>query len=119
MEIIYDVARVDEERVLAYGELLQDLEQVPEPMQALAPRLDDADPDGFQGGIHYSKGQLFLEYLEKAFGREAFDAFLAAYFGEFAFGTITTEQFLDFLDTELLSLEGAPLTRRQVEQWTY
>jgi aminopeptidase N len=119
MEIIYDVERVDEERVLAYGELLQDLEQVPEPMQALAPRLDDADPDGFQGGIHYSKGQLFLEYLEKAFGREAFDAFLTAYFGEFAFGTITTEQFLDFLDARLLSLEDAPLTREQVEQWTY
>ena len=119
MEVIYDAARVDEERVLMYEELLLDLDEVPEAMQALAPRLDDADPDGFQGSIHYSKGQLFLEYLERAFGRDAFDAFLNAYFKEFAFGTITTEQFLDYLDATLLSQEGAPLTRAQAEAWTY
>jgi aminopeptidase N len=119
MEVIYDVARVDEERVLMYRELLLDLDEVPEAMQALAPRLDDADPDGFQGTIHYSKGQLFLEYLEQAFGRDAFDRFLNAYFQEFAFGTITTEQFLDYLDAMMLSQEGAPLTRAQVEAWTY
>ena len=119
MEIIYDPARVDEERVINYRELLLDFERVPEPMQALAPRLDDADPDGFQGTVHYHKGQLFLEYLEHAFGRDTFDAFLASYFAEFAFGTITTEQFLDYLDAELLSQEGAPLTRAQVERWTY
>ena len=119
MEVIYDVARVDEERVLMYRELLLDLEQVPDAMQALAPRLDDADPDGFQGTIHYSKGQLFLEYLEHAFGREAFDEFLAGYFREFAFGTITTEQFLDYLDAHLLSSEDSPVTREQAEAWTY
>jgi aminopeptidase N len=119
MEVIYDRDRVDEERVLMYEELLLDLERVPEAMQALAPRLDNADPDGFQGTIHYSKGQLFLEYLENAFGREAFDAFLIAYFEEYAFGTITTEQFLDYLDARLLSQEGAALTREQVERWTY
>jgi len=119
MEVIYDVARVDEERVLNYRELLLDFERVPEAMQALAPRLDDADPDGFQGTVHYHKGQLFLEYLEKAFGRDTFDAFLKRYFEEFAFGTITTEQFLDYLDAQLLSREDAPLTRAQVERWTY
>jgi aminopeptidase N len=119
MEVIYDVARVDEERVLSYRELLQDFERVPEAKQALAPRLDNADPDGFQGTIHYHKGQLFLEYLETAFGREAFDAFLVSYFREFAFDTITTEQFLDYLEAELLSREGAPLTRAEVERWTY
>ena len=119
MEVIYSADRVDEERVLNYRELLLDFERVPEPMQALAPRLDNADPDGFQGTVHYHKGQLFLEYLEKAFGRASFDAFLKSYFEEFAFGTITTEQFLDYLDAQLLSREGSPLTRAQVERWTY
>jgi aminopeptidase N len=119
MEVIYDVDRVDEERVLMYRELLLDLEEVPEQMQALAPRLDDTTSEDFQGGIHYSKGQLFLEYLENAYGREVFDAFLTSYFQEFAFGTITTEQFLDYLELNLLSQEGSPLTREQAEQWTY
>ena len=119
MEVIYDAGRVDEERVLMYRELLLDLEEVRPEMQALAPRLDDADPDGFQGTIHYSKGQLFLEYLEHAFGREVFDEFLAGYFREFAFGTVTTEQFLDYLDARLLGREDSPVTRAEVESWTY
>ncbi len=119
MEVIYNVARVDEERVLSYHELLLDFERVPEPMQALAPRLDDADPDSFQGTVHYHKGRMFLEYLERAFGRDAFDAFLRSYFEAFAFGTITTEQFLDYLEVRLLNREGAPLTRADVERWTY
>jgi len=119
MEVIYNVERVDEERVLMYNELLLDFERVPEKMQALAPRLDNTDSEDFQGTIHYSKGQLFLEYLEDAFGRKAFDDFLSAYFEEFAFGTITTERFLDYLDERLLSQEGSPVTRAQAEQWTY
>jgi leukotriene-A4 hydrolase len=119
MEVIYNVDRVDEERVLSYHQLLLDLEEVPERMQALAPRLDDTTSEDFQGGLHYSKGQLFLEYLEKAFGREAFDGFLTSYFQEFAFGTITTEKFLDYLELHLLSQEGSPVTREQAEQWTY
>jgi len=119
MEVIYNVKRVDEERVLMYRELLLDLDEVPEQMQALAPRLDDTTSEDFQGGIHYSKGQMFLEYLEDEFGRETFDAFLESYFQEFAFGTITTEDFLDFLELRLLGQEGAPVSREDVEQWTY
>lgn len=119
MEVIYNEKRVDEERVLMYQELLLDLDEVPEHMQALAPRLDDTTSEDFQGGIHYSKGQLFLEYLESEFGREVFDAFLESYFQEFAFGTITTEEFLAYLDQKLLSQEGAPVTREQAEKWTY
>ena len=119
MEVIYDVDRVDEERVLSYRELLLDLDRVPPAMQALAPRLDSGSADDFQGSIHYSKGQLFLQYLENAFGRETFDAFLARYFDRFAFRTITTERFLDHLDEELLAREDSPVTRAQAEQWLY
>lgn len=119
MEVIYDKDRVDEERVLMYEELLLDFERVPVEMQALAPRLDGGDADDFQGTIHYNKGQLFLQYLENAFGREAFDDFLGAYFDKFAFRTITTEAFLDYLDEQLLSTEGARVTRAQAGQWLY
>lgn len=119
MEVIYDKDRVDEERVLSYRELLLDLETVPPDMQALAPRLDEGDPDDFQGTIHYSKGQLFLQHLENAFGRDAFDRFLAAYFDEFAFQTITTGRFLDYLDQNLLQMETSKVSRAQAEQWLY
>jgi aminopeptidase N len=119
MEVIYDKDRADEERVISYEELLLDFENVPLPMQALAPRLDDGDPDDFQGTIHYYKGQLFLQYLENAFGRETFDEFLFGYFKHFAFKTITTARFLDYLETNLLTRADAKVSRAQVEQWTY
>ncbi len=119
MEVIYDKDRADEERVISYEELLLDLENVPLPMQALAPRLDTGDPDDFQGTIHYHKGQLFLQYLENAFGRERFDQFIFGYFRQFAFKTITTEAFLDYLDENLLREGNANVSREHVEQWIY
>jgi aminopeptidase N len=119
MEVIYDKNRVDEERVLSYRELLLDLETVPPLLQALAPRLDDGDPDDFQGTIHYNKGQLFLQYLENTFGRDAFDRFLFSYFDTFAFQTITTERFLDYLDENLLQAETSKVSREDAEQWLY
>jgi aminopeptidase N len=119
MEVIYDKARVDEERVLSYQELLLDLETVPPAMQALAPRLDVGNADDFQGTIHYSKGQLFLQYLENAFGREAFDRFLFSYFDTFAFQTITTERFLDYLDENLLQMDSSTVSRADAKEWLY
>ena len=119
MEIIYDEDRVDEERVLGYEELLLDFERVPLERQALAPRLDSGDPDDVQGTIHYHKGQRFLEYLEQGFGRERFDDFLQTYFDDFAFKTITTEAFLDYLDVKLLRATPGVISRKQVEAWMY
>ncbi len=119
MEVIYDVERANEERVLGYRELLGNFEQVPEDMQALAPRMTPEAGEDSQGMIPYYKGQLFLESLEAAFGREAFDEFLNGYFETFAWQTVTTETFLAHLEQDLLNTEGAPLTRAAVEPWLY
>ena len=119
MEILYGEDRVDEERVLGYEELLLDFERVPLERQALAPRLDAGDPDDVQGTIHYHKGQRFLEYLEQSFGRDRFDKFLQSYFDDFAFKTITTEVFLDYLDVKLLRATPGIVSRKQVEYWLY
>ena len=119
MEVLYGKDRVDEERVLGYEELLLNFETIVPAMQALAPRLDSGDPDDFQGTIHYHKGQLLLQYLENAFGRESFDKFLGSYFDDFAFGTITSDQFLDYLDENLLQLHLGKVSRSQVEAWIY
>lgn len=119
MEILYGEDRVDEERVLGYEELLLDFERVPLERQALAPRLDSGDPDDVQGTIHYHKGQRFLEYLEQGFGRDRFDEFLQSYFDDFAFQTITTEVFLDYLDVKLLRASPGIISRDQVEAWLY
>ena len=119
MEVLYGKDRVDEENVLGYKELLLEFDRVPLARQALAPPFETGDPDDFQGTIHYHKGQRLLQYLEDAFGRESFDQFLELYFASHQFGTITSEQFLDFLDMNLLTEEPGKVSRDQVEAWLY
>ena len=119
MEVIYDKERVDVDNVIGYEELLLDFKVIIPERQALAPPFPDGDPDDFQGIIHYHKGNLFLTYLEKKFSRDTFDEFLGDYFDAFAFQTITTEQFLEYLDENLLSLHPGTVSRAQVEQWLY
>lgn len=119
MEVIYSPERAAEENVLGYRELLLDFEVINPVRQALAPPFETGDPDDFQGTIHYHKGNLFLQYLEKSVGRDAFDEFINNYFSDFAFGTITSEQFLDYLDDNLLSAHNDKVSRAQVEQWLY
>ena len=119
MQAIYGDDRVAELNVIDYHELLVDFETVPLEQQALAPSFESGDPDDFQGVVHYHKGSLFLNYLETAFGREPFDAFISSYFSDFAFGTINSEQFLEYLDENLLSAHPGKVSRAQVEQWLY
>ena len=119
MEVLFGKGRADEERVLSYRSLLLSLEEVSPAMQALAPVENVDDPNQSQGGLQYQKGQLFLENLENIFGRESFDPFLAAYFKHFEFQSISTEQFLDYLDQNLLTKYPGKYSRAQVEEWLY
>ena len=119
MEVIFSEERAAEENVLGYRELLIDFEEVKLEQQALAPVFESGDPDDFQGTIPYHKGNLFLQYLEHVFGRDVFDQFILKYFDEHAFGTITTEEFLEYLDEELLSAHEGKVSRVQVERWLY
>jgi len=121
MEILYDKDRVDEERVLNYGELLENFAAIPPERQGLAPRIDSREGDGesSQGTIPYLKGQMFLEYLESRFGRDRFDPFLFTYFRDFSFQTITTEAFVDYLDANLLASNPGIVSRADVEVWMY
>jgi len=59
------------------------------------------DPDDVFSRVPYAKGYLFLSRLEESVGRERFDAFIWAYIKEFAFKTIDTATFLNFVAAEL------------------
>src|SRR5210317_1172883 len=119
MEVLYGKDRADEERVLTYQALLEGLLTVPHEMQALAPVFESGDPDEGQQGLEYAKGQMLLEHLEALFGRDVFDRYMAGYFDHFAFQAISTEQFLDYIDAQLLQAYPGIYTRQQLEEWLY
>ncbi|MCZ6537024.1 MAG: M1 family metallopeptidase [Gammaproteobacteria bacterium] len=119
MEVLFGKERADEERVIDYRELIEQLPDIEPEMQALAPRLSREDIEKTRGTVYYKKGQLLLEYLEHAFGRDVFDEFLAAYFAHFRFQAITSEQFLGYLKENLLDRYPGKVSQAQVEQWLY
>jgi leukotriene-A4 hydrolase len=67
----------------------------------LRTHLEGVDPDDAYSQVPYEKGYLFLRALEDSAGAAAFDAFLRRYLGRFAFQSLTTKEFVDFLRAEL------------------
>lgn len=60
---------------------------------------------------------LFLTELERAFGRDKFDAFLLDYFNRHAFQSITTGDFLDNLRTRLFPLDPKAASKIDLGAW--
>jgi leukotriene-A4 hydrolase len=81
----------------------------------LRTQLHGIDPDDAFSTIPYEKGARFVVVLERAVGRARFERFLRDYMHRFLFQSITTEEFLQFLDAQL------PDTAEQVlaQQWLY
>ncbi|HWM95326.1 MAG TPA: M1 family metallopeptidase [Thermoanaerobaculia bacterium] len=81
--------------------------------------LAGRDPDAGMNDIAYEKGKLFLRTLEQAVGREKFDRFLRTYFDTFAFQSMDTRRFLDYLKQNLFGGSEEKMKELQVEQWVF
>ena len=71
------------------------------PVTCLKYQGEDKDADSFTSVLAYTKGCFFLKECEAAAGRERFDEFIQKYMKTFQFRSLTTEEFLDFLKSEL------------------
>ncbi|MES2883364.1 MAG: M1 family metallopeptidase [Pseudomonadota bacterium] len=119
MEAVFGPERADMERVQEAEELKRDLPEVPAAQLALAPAEPGADAEEYSSIIAYNKGSLFLYNLERAYGRAVFDPFLKAWFNEHAFTSLTTEDFLTFLDERLLKANPGVVSEARVRDWIY
>ena len=77
--------------------------------------LTGRDPDDGTGNVAYEKGALLLRTLEEAVGRERFDKFLRTYFDTFAFQSMDTMRFREYLNVQL---PGAA-AKVQSDLWIY
>jgi leukotriene-A4 hydrolase len=77
--------------------------------------LSGLDPDDAFSSIPYEKGARFVELLERTAGRDRWDRFMRDYVDGFRFTSITTEEFLDFLEAKLPGVASAVEARR----WLY
>ncbi len=117
MSAVYGEPRAGMEAVLGLRSLRADLAKLKPADQILAIDLRDRDPaDGFTN-VPYEKGRLFLNYLDAKFGRERFDGFLRGYFDHFAFKSVNSEQFIAYLQENLLDRFPGIVTRAEVNAW--
>lgn len=104
---------------LGHQDLLATLDEMGpnNPGTCLKLQLDSLDPDEGMNDIAYEKGNALLRVIEKEVGRARMDTFLRLYFSRHAFQVMTTEQFITYLQKELLSPEQ--YAKLQVEHWIY
>ncbi len=81
--------------------------------------LKGRDPDDAFSGVPYTKGQLFLIFLEQKFGRDRFDAFVLAYFDSHAFQSLGTAEFVKYLKANLTHKFPNIVSDKVVNEWIY
>ena len=121
VEVLYgkEEAEIQEEFARkALGEAVADLANHPEDT-FLKTNYKDRNPDEGTNDIAYEKGYFFLRVIEDAVGRQKFDIFLRSYFDSHAFRSVTTADFLDYLDKNLIKGDKALAAKIRAKDWVY
>lgn len=101
-------------------EALEQIKRVPKPKQALVTRDPDTSAEFHtNGGLAYQKGAWFLRTLEQRAGRKVFDPFLRGWFDKHAFQSVRTDQFVDYLNTQLLAKHPGVMSQAELEEWLH
>jgi leukotriene-A4 hydrolase len=89
--------------ILSRTFMFEDMQQygMNSPITCLWFPMRGIDPDEVFSSIPYHKGNAFLTHLEETVGRETFDAFTKKYINTYRFKSLTTSEFVTFLEQEL------------------
>jgi len=119
MEELYGRDRAIMEQALGRHDLLEDFAKVEEKERILTPDISGRDPDDVFSRIPYDKGAALLFYLEDKFGRNKFDDFVKGYFAAYKFKTLTTEDFVTYVDKELIKKYPRAIKPAKLKEWIY
>ncbi|MDX1676725.1 M1 family metallopeptidase [Arsukibacterium sp.] len=119
MEQVFGIDRAVMEQALSVQALQDELKTLSANDSILHIDLQGRDPDDAFSGVPYTKGQLFLMFLERQFGRDKFDPFVRSYFADHAFKSIDTASFVEYLNRNLLQKYPDIVTLTEVNTWVY
>jgi leukotriene-A4 hydrolase len=121
MEAVYGRKHAEMLWHLDYQDLTATIEVMGEdnPDTRLHLDLRGRDPDDGMTSIAYIKGAFFLKTIETMVGRDRFDSFLRQYFTDFAFQTMTSERFLEYMRLTLLADETELERDIRPDGWIY
>jgi len=121
MEALYGKDFADMQTLLGVEDLRETMAELGESSEDTHLKLNLAgrDPDDGMNDVAYEKGRLLIVLMEQTFGREKLDNFLRNHFKNHAFGTITTEQFIEEYKRDLVGSDTAKGSAVNIEQWIY
>lgn len=123
MEAVYGANREAMEQDLMWSDLQDTIAQLGGPTSPMTRLHVDIpaseNPDSGMTQIAYDKGAEFLMTIEKAVGRDRFDAWLKDYFDRHAFAPQTSAGFLK--DIRATLFKGDPKTAERIglDRWVY
>ncbi len=112
-EVLFGRQRSEMEFAVEIAEFNQEMATLPAKDQILHIDLKGRDPEEGVTLVPYVKGALLLRAIEEAVGRDRFDLFLRSYFDKFAFQSITSETFENFVK------EKFPDLKLDLNEWIY
>ena len=116
MEALYGKSYTDMLTSLGYQSLVETVKELKPEDTHLFLDLDGRNPDDGMNDIAYEKGAHFLRMLEEKAGRPTFDTFLKSYFQDHQFESMTTAQFLEYLQAHLIEPNHLDVN---VDEWVY
>ena len=123
MEQVYGEDREAMEQDLMWSDLQDTIKQLGGPKSPMTKLHVDIpasqNPDDGMTQIAYDKGAELLMTIEKAVGREKFDAWLKGYFNRHAFSPQTSAGLLKDMRETLFKNDEAAARRIGLEQWIY
>ncbi|MFN5518700.1 MAG: M1 family metallopeptidase [Bacteroidota bacterium] len=118
---LYGQAFMEMEAYLGLNDLKETISELGpnHPDSQLKLRLDGRNPEDAMTDVAYEKGFNLLTRLRLQVGNKKFDRFLEKYFNHFAFQSIVTEQFILFMNDQLLNKYDIGHMRSEVDHWIY
>lgn len=117
VEEIFGRKRAEMEMSLGLQRLNDEMANLGTNQQILYAKCED--PEDCVTQVPYEKGALFLTQLERAYGRARFDDFLRNYFDHFAFQSIRTSDFTDYLTENLIRPAKSSALSVHINEWIY
>jgi leukotriene-A4 hydrolase len=120
VEALYGAEEASMNLQLEQEEALELLKTVALDKQPLLTRGADTDPATYSDeGLVYPKGAWLLRTLEQRAGRAVFDPFLRGWFDQHAFQSVTSDQFVSYLRTNLLAAHPSVMSDVELDEWLY
>jgi aminopeptidase N len=119
MDSLYGTDYADMLTILGKQDLDKEISELPDEDTRLKLDLKGRNPDDGMSDIAYEKGFFFLTLLQKHFGESEMDQFLKNYFEAHAFQNITTENFITYMDENLIVLDSFARPALRIEEWIY